>query len=595
MNRELMVMKVCDYLVDYLSAQGINHGFFIIGGALGYIADACARKNFDLYTVHHEQAAAFAAEGQAVISRKPGLAMATSGPGATNLITGIGSAFYASLPVVFVTGQVNTFESNVTGKRRQVGFQETDIVSIVRPITKYAVQVSDPAKTRYEVEKALFIATHGRQGPVLLDFPLNVQKTEINPEEQAGFIGSKEHAAMARPPGATASQISKFASLLAGSSRPVLLLGHGVRLSGAGAEAESFISKTQIPFVASLMGTDAVPSSNPLYYGFIGTYGQRFSNLALANSDLIIVLGARLDSRQVGVQASKFAPAAKIVHVDIDEHELGASLREELSIHSDIREFLKQAIPAVPKMREKAEWLGYLNSLKGEYAHYAQKIGTLEISPNIALESISSAAKEGAIVSVDVGSHQMWFAQSWLVKKGQVVFTNGGMGPMGCAVPTAIGAWLSDKSRPVWAVCGDGGFQVNIQELQTVVRERVPLKMVVINNHSLGMLTQFQTENFEGRLIGSVQGYDAPDFVKVAQAYGIAAKHIEKTSELAAAAKWLESQSGPALLDVAVPLKYWVLPKSSYARPVYDMKPFLPEAEMKKALKFVWAEYQRVK
>ncbi|MCX6815405.1 MAG: thiamine pyrophosphate-binding protein [Candidatus Aenigmarchaeota archaeon] len=580
-------MKVSDYVVECLTANGISHGFFIIGGALGYLADSCACKNFKLYTMHHEQSTSFAAEGQAVVSKKPGLAMATSGPGATNLITGIGSAFYASLPVIFITGQVNTFESNVTGKRRQVGFQETDIVSIVRPITKYAVRISDPAKTRYEIEKAFFIATHGRNGPVLLDFPFDVQKAEITPDAQAGFLGSAEHAAMNKPRNATTSQISKFTSLLAEAKRPMLLLGHGVRLSGATYEVELFITKTKIPFVASLMGTDAVENYNPLYYGFIGTYGQRYSNLALANADLIIVLGARLDSRQVGVQAAKFAPAAKIVHVDIDEYELGASVREELSINVDIKNFLKQTMDALPKMEVKTEWISHLNVLKEKYEHHEQKIGHLKISPNKAIEVVSAVAGERDIVSVDVGSHQMWFAQSWKVKKGQIVLTNGGMGPMGCAVPTAIGAWLSDTSRRVWAVCGDGGFQINIQELQTIVRNKIPMKIIIINNNSLGMLTQFQTENFEGRLIGSVDGYDAPDFVKVANAYGIPARMVEKSSELEEAIKWLSGNNGPALLDIKVPVTYWTLPKASYARPVYDMKPFLSEQELKEALKYV--------
>ncbi|MFH1095182.1 MAG: thiamine pyrophosphate-binding protein [Candidatus Micrarchaeota archaeon] len=590
-----MKMKISDYLIGYLSAQGIDHGFFMIGGALGHIADACARKEFALYTMHHEQAAAFAAEGQAVMSRKPGLAMATSGPGATNLITGIGSAFYASLPTIFVTGQVNTYESNTKGKGRQVGFQETDIVSIIKPITKYAVQVSDPTRAAYEVEKAVFIATQGRPGPVLLDFPLDIQRTEIEPDKLAHFLGSVEHAKMAEERKDPSAQVKTFVTMLSKAKRPILMLGHGVRISGAQREVEALIDKARIPFVATLMGTDAVRNDHPLYFGFIGTYGLRHSNFALANADLVIVLGARLDSRQVGVQASKFAPGAKKIHVDIDPSELGSGIREDLSVCADIKGFLLPCLQTMPAVKERKEWTGFLKGLKETYALPDQEIGPDEISPNAAIGALADASREKDIVSVDVGSHQMWFAQSWKVKRGQVVLTNGGMGPMGCALPTAIGASLSERSRGAWVVCGDGGFQVNIQEMQTVARNKLPIKMVVLNNNSLGMLTQFQTENFEGRLIGSVDGYDAPDFVRVSEGYGIPARRASRRSELAASVSWLASQKGPALLEIVVPRTYWALPKASYNRPVVDMKPLLPEEEMKKALKYVWDDYVRVR
>lgn len=578
--------KLTDFTVDFLSNQGLAHGYFIIGGALGFLADACARKNFKLYTTHHEQAAAFAAYGQAATTRGFGLAMATSGPGATNLITGVGSAYFNSLPVVFITGQVNQSESNLTLARRQVGFQETDIVSIIRPITKYAVQVTDASRMQYELEKAFFIAKNGRMGPVLLDIPLDIQKAEIDEGKLLHFIGSQEHAKMLSiAPKPDSAQLSHVAKLISSSSRPILLVGHGARLSNAEGALLQFAQKSQIPVVASLMGTDCIDNSHPLYHGFIGTYGMRHSNFALANSDLIIVIGARLDSRQIGVQAGKFAPGAKIIHVDIDSTELGASVKDEIKVHMDAKGFLEGMLPLVPKHSGRGEWLFYLDFLKKNYPHDVQDVGE-GISPLSAISTLSDAASEGDVACVDVGSHQMWFAQSWKVKKGQCVLTDGGMGPMGFSVPAAIGATLSG-GKPSWVVVGDGSMQINIQELQTLVRHNVPLKIMVINNNSLGMLTQFQSENFQGRLIGSVDGYSAPDFAKVAAAYGIPSARVQKHSELAQKVAWLASQKGPALLDVIIPTSFWALPKSNFNRPVYDMKPLLPLDELKKALKYV--------
>lgn len=579
-------MKLSDYVVDFLKAQGLNHGFFMIGGALGYLADACARKNLHLYTMHHEQSAAFAAEGQALISGNAGLAMATSGPGATNLITGIGSAYFASFPVIFLTGQVNTNESNVDGKRRQVGFQEMDIVSMVKGVTKYAAQIKDPNRIVYELEKAFFLAKSGRMGPVLLDLPFDIQRAEITPEKQERFIGSEEHAKIAFKSKISDSDLEKAVGLLTSAKRPVILFGHGARLSGAKEQARALVEKTQIPFVASLMGTDIIENCHPRYYGFIGTYGNRHANLALANADLILVLGARLDFRQVGVQTSKFAPKAKVIHVDIDQNELGASIKETVSINADIKEFLDALLPRLTGQAVKKDWVAFLDSLKTKYSDVLQEAGKDAITPKTAISALCEASKEGDAISVDVGSHQMWFAQVWKVKKGQTVLTNGGMGPMGCALPSAIGISLSNNLSPVWVVVGDGGMQVNIQELQTAFRHKVPVKIAVINNHSLGMLTQFQTENFEGRMIGSMDGYDAPDFVKVARAYGIAAERVETNADLQKKVEWLSKQKGPCLLDISIPQKTWVLPKSSYSRPVHEMKPRLTDAENEEALRF---------
>lgn len=578
-------MRFCDYLIDYLTNFGITCGYFMIGGSLGYVADSAARKKFPLYTLHHEQAAAFAAEGAAASTKKPTLALATSGPGATNLVTGIGSAYFASLPLICITGQVNTFESNADGKRRQVGFQETDIVSIVKSITKYAIKISDPAMSIYELEKALFISTNGRMGPVLIDLPLDIQKSEIDPQNMIHFIGSDEYKSLMNRPKPDFDSIKKVVSALENSLRPILLIGHGVRLSNSEKKVRSLIEKLGIPTVTSLMGTDSIPSNHPLFYGFIGTYAQRYSNFALANSDLILVLGARLDSRQVGVSSKKFAPMAKIIHVDIDKNELGRSVSEWLSINSDIGDFLDLLLPYLKK-QNLSEWISFLDWLKKTYSSVEQKLIAQEINPVYAIEQFSKQVPESSVISVDVGANQMWFAQGWQVKSDQCILTDGGMAPMGFALPAAIGYSLSSNA-PSFVVSGDGGMQINIQELQTIVRHKLNVKIMVLNNNALGMLTQFQTENFEGRLIGSVDGYDAPCFEKIATAYGIPSLKVSNSKDLSKSINWLISQKGSALLEVIVPRSFWTLPKSRFSRPVHDMTPFLDRAEYKKALKYV--------
>ncbi len=582
-------MKTSDYIVEFLAKEHLTHGFFMIGGALGHIADSCHKAKFTLYTMHHEQAAAFAAEAQAAVTRNTGLALATSGPGATNLITGIASSYFSSLPTVFITGQVNTFESDLSGRRRQVGFQETNIVDMVKGVTKYAVRITEPESIAYHLEKGFAYAKSGRMGPILLDVPLNIQRSEIDPTKIPHFLGSKEHEQFLLENTHPVPEISVKSALdlINNSKRPIILVGQGVRRSGAEKELLKMVEETGIPVVSSLQGTDAFPNEHPLFFGFIGTYGQRYSNFAIANCDLLIALGTRLDSRQVGVVSSAFAPMAKIIHVDIDNNELGASVKEAISIHSDIGAFLRALTGRLKKGLSRGDWIKHLSGLKQKYPRVIQEIGTDEIDPVEALSMLSSHYAGSDIISVDVGSNQMWFAQGWVVKKGQTILTNGGMGPMGYALPAAIGAHLSSKGARTLAVTGDGGLQINIQELQTIVRNRIPVKILVLNNGALGMLVQFQTENFEKRLIGSMEGYDAPDFVKIAEAYGLAAKHASSKKELPSALSWLVNSPGPALLDLKIPNNFFVFPKSSYRLPIYDMQPLLDRSEYKEALKFL--------
>ncbi|MEM0135970.1 MAG: thiamine pyrophosphate-binding protein [Thermoplasmatales archaeon] len=581
-------MKVSDYIVKYLRSQGVEHGFFLNGGMITPIADSCQRLGLKLYTVHHEQAASFAAEAQAAVTKNIGFAMGTSGPGATNMITGIASAFFASYPVLFITGQVNTGEANTNKKRRQAGFQELDIVTLISSITKYARLVNKSEDIPFELEKSVFYAKQGRMGPVLLDIPIDVQQNEISEDKIHHFIGSAEHVNLTKKSEIDNSVLTAIARELKESKRPVILLGHGVKLSGAEVEVRKVIEITGIPFVTSLLGTDIVPNSHTRCFDFIGTYGRRYSNFALANADLILVLGARLDTRQIGVQSKGFAPLAKIIHIDIDEAELGASKKEYISVKDDIREFLIALLPHLDYNTQLKEWINFLEGLKNKYQKREQMVSSDEIDPINAVELISQQYKQGGIITVDVGANQMWFANGWKVKNDQIILTNGGMAPMGYSLPAAIGASLSLQKCEVLVVTGDGGLQINIQEFQTVVRNRLPIKIVVLNNNTLGMITQFQTENFESRFAGTTPdgGYDAPDFAKVAEAYGIHARTVKGSSELVNGINWLLNEKGACLLDIKVPPGYFTLPKSRFIRPVHDMFPLIDRDEFNLATKY---------
>ena len=579
-------IKVTDYIIDHLLKAGITQGFFMSGGMIAPIADACYRKGFGLFTMHHEQAAAFAAEAQATVTKKIGVAMATSGPGATNLVTGIGSAYFSSNPVLFITGQVQNSEINTGGKRRQVGFQETDIVSIVSKITKYSRLVKSPDAIAYELEKALFTATEGRMGPVLLDIPFDVQLSDVAPESLAHFLGSEEHARLSQKAKPDEAVLSEVAKMFADSKRPLILIGHGVRLSNAEPEVLKLVEKANVPFVTSLLGTDVIPTVHPLCYGFIGTYGQRPANFATANADLLLVLGSRLDVRQIGPR-SGFAQAAKIIHVDIDQSELNASVNEDVSVEMDISDFVNALLPLLAR-KELGEWLSFLDGLKIRYKGPEQRVRTNEIDPIKAIRLLSDRYGSDGIVAVDVGSHQLWFGQGWETKEGQTVMTNGGMGPMGFSLPAAVGASIATGRREVLVVTGDGGLQVNIQEMQTVARNKLPVKIAVFDNNALILVTQFQSDFLGGRNIGSLPtgGYDSPDFVKVARAYGFSAEYANTSGELEEKIGWLVRQKGASLLQIKVPQEYWVVPKTKSGSPMHDMSPRLDKGEYASAVKY---------
>ncbi|MFB5763228.1 thiamine pyrophosphate-binding protein [Paenibacillus medicaginis] len=577
-------MKLSDYVIDFISRHGVRHIFEMTGGAIVHLIDSTIdAKGITTVSMHHEQAAAFAAEGYGRVNGKLGVAMATSGPGALNLLTGIGSCYFDSVPCLFITGQVNTYEYKFERPVRQIGFQETDIVSIAQPITKFAKLVTDDKNIRYELEKAVYIAQHGRPGPVLLDLPMNVQRAEIEPDELDSFFGSEEHRQYEGDTGpGEIPEIAEVLDLLAEAKRPLILAGGGVRAGNAAAELQEFADKSSIPIVSSLLGLDVLPTTNPLSVGLIGSYGNRYSNLAVANCDLLLVLGSRLDTRQTGTRPDTFAREAKKIHVDIDADELNAKVSVDVAIHADVKRFLQQInerVPQAPK-RKYAAWKRTLEDYMLRYPSGVKPAKPGVIDPNLYIQLLSACCEENDLIVLDVGQHQMWASQSFQLKPGQRLLNAGGMGAMGFAVPAAIGAAMCQPTSRVVVIAGDGGFQVNIQELQTIVQNQLPIKIFIMNNHHLGMVRQFQDMYMDGRRQSTVEGYGCPDLVEVSEAYGIPAQRISKFEEAQHITSEALKTQGAYLVEVNLETDTEVHPKLAVNHPVEDMYPFLERTEL---------------
>jgi acetolactate synthase-1/2/3 large subunit len=574
-------MKASDYIAAFLHQKGVRSVFELSGGMITHLLDSlCKAGQIRIVSVHHEQAAAFAADATGRITGVPGVAMATSGPGATNLLTGIGSCFFDSSPAVFITGQVNRHELKGDRKIRQLGFQETDIVSMAAPITKAAWQVLDPKDLAETLERAFALAIEGRPGPVLVDIPMDVQRAEIEIESALNDHKTLDPGADRGVPDLVWTQLSEA---LKCSQRPLILAGGGVRAGSAAELFGPFVEQLGIPAVNSLMAVDLLPYKHPLRVGLIGSYGNRWANLAIAESDLLIVLGSRLDIRQTGSDTAFFKRGRTIFHVDCEAGEINNRVVGCHSIVANVRDFLKLAVKKLnsPAAQQKREWVGRLRALQEQYPDTAELPEGKGINPNQFIHQLSRASTQAAAYVVDVGQHQMWAAQSTEVSASQRWITSGGMGSMGFSLPAAVGTSIAVAPRPIVVVAGDGSFQCNIQELQTIVRNKLAIKIVVINNRCHGMVRQFQQSYFDERYQSTLWGYDTPDFVSVAQAYGITGRRVETEDQIESGLAFLwEDASRPALLEVMIDTYANSYPKIAFGRPLSDMEPQAKPVEM---------------
>lgn len=566
-------MKGTDFIVNYLKEhESVSHVFTYAGGTNAWLLDALSRaKGITFIPMRHEQNAAFAADGYARASGKLGVAATMSGPGATNLLTGIADAFFDSVPVLFLTSQVTTSTYKYNRSVRQFGYQEADIVSIAQPITKYAIMANTETEMLKMLRESIAVAKSNRPGPVLLDIPSDIQRREVSEQEMSIKPILEPY------PIADDRQVKSALGLIANAQRPIVLVGGGIRTSQTKDLLLKFVELLQTPVVVSLMGKDAFPHDHPLFVGFIGSYGNRYANLASANCDLVIALGSRLDSRQTA-NPKTFARAAKKIHVDIDKNELNNTVVSDVAIHAHLRSFFEKALVDIelvsPEKRQK--WFSYIRKLKTDLD--IDSVGSSEgVNPKVFLRKLSELTNGTEIFLTDVGNHQMWSAQELDIRAEQRFLTSGGLGSMGFAIPAAIGAYYACPESSVIAIVGDGGFQMSIPELQTIVHNHIPVKLIVFNNKILGLMWHFQNENFPNSSHPATEeGYSCPNVQKIADAYGLASRQIKDNASDKEAIEWLLSYKGPALLELTVHYSWAGYPK---VKPGNPLEKQLPEIE----------------
>ena len=572
-------VKCADYLVSFLEGQGVPCVFELSGGMITHLLDAfCRRGQIPLVSMHHEQAAAFAVDAIGKLTGRPAVAMATSGPGATNLLTGIATCYFDSSPGVFITGQVNRYEQKGSRPVRQLGFQETDIVAIARPVTKAAWQAQAAEELPGLLREAFAVAVAGRPGPVLIDIPMDVQRAPLWVEEQQAPSVSSEP-----PQTIDSALVSELFAALAVAERPLILAGGGVRCAQAAPQLLAFAHELSVPVVYSLHAVDVLPSSDPLRVGMIGTYGNRWANLALARSDFLLVLGSRLDIRQTGSKPQVIAEGRCVCHVDCEPGEINNRVTGCLGIVADLRTFFAAAKQHIGMgcPPDRGEWLAEIAALRQAWPDTRELAGVPGINPNILMHRLSEVSARAAGYVVDVGQHQMWAAQSLDLAPNQRFLTTGGMGAMGYALPAAVGMSCLVRPQPVVVISGDGGMQCNIQELQTVVHHELPVKIVVLNNGCHGMVRQFQESYFECRYQSTMWGYSAPDFARVANAYGVPGRTVTAEGELDQSLAWFwEETEQSALLQVMIDPLTNVYPKIAFGRPIAEMEPIARPAQM---------------
>jgi len=554
-------MKVSDYITEFLIEKEITDVFGYPGGMVTHLMDSFYRYR-DQITAHlnyHEQAAAFAACGYAQGSGKVGVAYATSGPGATNLITGIAHAYFDSVPTIFITGQVNTYESKCNLPIRQKGFQETDIVSMIDGITKYAIQITNENDICYELEKAFYIATNGRFGPTLIDIPMDIQRKEIDVSSLKHFIAPKEEFSIKEI-------ICILEREMENAKRPCFLIGNGIKCDSLIKEFRESLRKLKIPVVSSMPAFDIMSYDEKNYFGFIGAYGNRSANFTIAKSDLIISIGSRLDCRQISTDSTKFAPNAKLIRFDIDENEFKNKVKND---EIQIRLPQKNILSVLEKIKkpEYMEWLDVCAIMKDELKNVDEN--------NIKdlIKEMSRLIPDNCIITTDVGQNQVWIAQYFENKPNQKILFSSSHGAMGFSLPAAIGAYYRYK-KPVYAIMGDGGFQMNSQELEFIKRENLPIKIIVFNNYALGMIRHFQEMYFDGKYIQTTKngGYTSPNFEKIAAAYDSSYYIINSVKDIENK-KFLNE--GSAIIEVSIKEDTYVFPKLAMNKPPQDQDPNL--------------------
>ena len=546
-----------DLLLQALEKENVEFIFGYPGGAVLPIYDKIYDSKIFHVLPRHEQGGIHAAEGYARISGKPGVVIATSGPGATNIVTGLADAMMDSLPLVVFTGQVAT---SVIGTD---AFQEADILGITTPITKYNCQVRNLEDIPRIIKEAFYIATSGRPGPVLIDFPKDIAATisSVPDEKEVDLPGYQP---TTQP---NYLQIRKLTEAVSAAKKPVILAGAGVNFAKASAELLEYAEQQQIPVVHTLLGLGGFPADNKLFVGMGGMHGCYAANMALYESDLLINVGARFDDRLTG-NLAHFAPNAVKAHIDIDPAEIGKIIPTKIPIVADAKEALSMLIKQKGLQSEHRDWLEKIENWKNEYPYYYKESNLLK--PQQVLELLFEKTKGEAIVTTDVGQHQMWAAQYYQFKESNRWVTSGGLGTMGFGLPSSIGAQLADPKATVLAISGDGGFQMCSQELALIRELNLPIKIIIFNNQALGMVRQWQEFFYESRFSHSKESFQ-PSFVALAEAYGIKGYQISSAKEAASILDEVLAVREPVLLDFRIDPNENVYPMIAPGKGLHEM------------------------
>ncbi|TYR82237.1 acetolactate synthase large subunit [Priestia megaterium] len=551
-------MNGAEMLIASLKRENVDVIFGYPGGAVLPIYDKLYDSGMFHVLTRHEQGGIHAAEGYARISGKPGVVIATSGPGATNIVTGLADAMIDSLPLVVFTGQV---ASSVIGSD---AFQEADVLGITMPITKHSYQVRNSNDLPRIIKEAFHIATTGRPGPVLIDIPkdMAVGEGEFAYEDKVDLPGYQPTYFPNQ------LQVKKLTDAVAAAKRPVILAGAGVLLSKSSEELKKYAERQNIPVIHTLLGLGGFPANHPLHLGMAGMHGTYTANMAIYESDLLISIGARFDDRVTG-NLKHFAPNAKIAHIDIDPAEIGKNVPTKIPIVGDAKEVLKQLLLQEGKRGDYTKWHEKLASWKKEYP-LCYNNSTDELKPQKVIELLHQYTNGNAIVTTDVGQHQMWAAQYYTFNNPDCWVTSGGLGTMGFGLPAAIGAQLANKDKTVVAIVGDGGFQMTLQELGVIRELNLPVKIVILNNQSLGMVRQWQELFYEGRYSHSLIP-NQPDLMKLAEAYGIKGLQASTEEDAHEALKEAFETNEPVLLNFYVAPQENVYPMVAQGKGLHEM------------------------
>ena len=590
-----MPMKLSDYVMQFLVDHGVKHVFMLPGGGAMHLDDSLGRRtDIEWICNLHEQASAMAAETYAKATGRLGVAIVTTGPGGTNTVTGVAGAWLDSIPCLFISGQVKRSDLKGNSGVRQMGMQEVDIVSIVSSITKYAVLVTDPAMIRYHLERAVYLATTGRPGPVWIDIPRDVQATSIDPESLAGFIPP---ASDVRDQEKLEEKVAQAVEMLMRAERPVLLAGNGIRLAGAQNAFLQLVDELKMPFLATWLAVDMVPYNHDLYIGKPGSVAPRGVNFAMQNADFVLSIGSRIDFTITGYSPDKFARAAKKIMVDIDPAELRKLDNYiDLPICGDAKLFIEALYRQISRIQRKGwpAWLARCRDWKTKYPVVLpeHRNPNQAVSTYYLAEILSEELPEGAlIVSGSSGAGIEIFQHALQMKKGQRLFHTTALGAMGYGLPAAIGACIGSNRQPTICVDGDGGIQLNIQELETVRRLQLPIKFFILNNDGFSSIRTSQQRWFS-RLTAadSSSGLTLPEICAIAEAYQIKAVRIDSQRELRRQIRDVLQMPGPVVCDVVSLRDEARIPSLASAqradgtlvsKPLEDLWPFLDRDEFR--------------